>query len=210
MPKKRFTPLKAFILGVLNTYNQNMSGYDLIRIAKEWNYDHYIKATKASFYYTLSQLEDEKLIKEVGSKQTENRPEQTIYQLLPKGRKEFIEQMDYFLETSQDYYFDLDAVSPFLALYGILKKKTEILDSLMRQIKSRKDLLKHLEEGSDLVKQHYLFDVNPFMILPLEHFKVHNEVEIKWLENFYKMVEDSNFEENAKEIMRRRKERGEI
>jgi hypothetical protein len=30
MPKKRFTPLKSFILGVLITYNQDMSGYELI------------------------------------------------------------------------------------------------------------------------------------------------------------------------------------
>ena len=94
MPKKRFTPLKTFILGVMNTYNEkNMSGYELIKLSREWRYEHYIKSTKASFYYALKQLERENCIKVIGSKRSKNRPDQTIYKLTPKGRKEFNQQM---------------------------------------------------------------------------------------------------------------------
>jgi len=87
MPKKRYTPLKTFILGVMNTIPKPMSGYELISLAKEWRYDHYIKATNASFYYILNQLERDRFIKEVGSKQEGNRPEQIIYRLLNRIEK---------------------------------------------------------------------------------------------------------------------------
>ena len=97
MPKKRYTPLKTFILGVMNTIPKPMSGYELISLAKEWRYDHYIKAKQASFYYTLKQLEKDEFVKEVGSKQEGNRPEQIIYTLLNKGKKEFQAQVSYFL-----------------------------------------------------------------------------------------------------------------
>jgi len=206
VPKKRFTPLKTFILGVLNTYNQDMSGYELIKIAKEWRFDHYIKATKASFYYTIRKLTDDGFIKEIGSKQKENRPEQTLYKLQPKGRNEFVEHLTYFLNSPQKFYYDMDVITPFISIFGILKKKKFILNSIKKQIDIRKDNLKNFEDGKKLVKGHYLFDLNPFMILPLEHYKLQNESEIKWLKIFYEMVDKTDFEANAKEIMKRRME----
>lgn len=209
MPKKRFTPLKTFILGVLNTYAHDMSGYDLIKVANEWRFDHYIKATNASFYYALEQLEKDDFVKIVGTKQKENRPEQTIYKLLPKGRNEFIEQIFHFLKTNQDYYYDIDAVTPFISLFGLLKNKDDILKYIKKQIESRKQKNDYLDEGEKFIRSHYLFDVNPFMILPLDHFRLHNEIEIKWLGMFYDMVDGVDFEKNAKEIMKRREEREE-
>lgn len=59
----------------------------------------------------------------------------------------------------------------------------------------------------NLVRSHYLYEVNPFMILPLEHSKLQNEAEIKWLEMFHEMVDGIDFEANAKEIMKRRMEK---
>ncbi len=206
MPKKRFTPLKSFILGVLITYNQDMSGYELIKIAKEWRFDHYIKATKASFYYTIKKLQDDGFIKEIGSKQKENRPEQTIYKLQPKGRNEFVEHLTYFLDSTQKFYYDMDVITPFISFFGVLKKKEFILNSIKKQINVRKDLFKNFEDGKKLVRSHYLYKVNPFMILPLEHSKLQNEAEIKWLEIFHEMVDKIDFEANAKEIMKRRME----
>jgi len=207
MPKKRFTPLKTFILGVLNTYNEKeMSGYELIKLSREWRYDHYIKSTKASFYYALKQLEREKYIKEIGSKRSKNRPDQTIYKLMPKGRKEFQEQMTALLNQNQDFFFDIDSTTPFILLFSVFKKdgKQVILDSIERQISYRKTLYSRFEEGEKFIKNNENFDVLPFMILPLRHSRFHNDAEIKWLEAFYEMVDGIDFEENAKELMKRR------
>ncbi|MFW9936332.1 MAG: PadR family transcriptional regulator [Candidatus Thorarchaeota archaeon] len=204
MPKKRFTPLKVFILGVMKTIPRPMSGYELITIAKEWRYDHYIKATNASFYYTLNQLQEDQFIKEIGSKQEGNRPEQKVYRLLNKGKKEFQQQMSFFLNQVQDVFFDLDSATPFILLYGSIVGKKELLRSINIQIEERKKLFIHADEGEKYVKSHFLFDVDPFLILPLNHWRLHNEAEIKWLEDFKRMVENiEDFNKNYIESINR-------
>ncbi|MFX1316056.1 MAG: PadR family transcriptional regulator [Promethearchaeota archaeon] len=204
MPKKRYTPLKVFILGVMSTIPKPMSGYELISLAKEWRYDHYIKATNASFYYILKQLEGDGFIKEVGSKQEGNRPEQTIYRLLNKGKKEFQEQISFFLNQTQETFFDIDASTPFIILFGMTKGKQFILDSIDKQIKERKYMFKHADEGEQLVKSHYLFELSPFYILPLKHWRFHNEAEIKWLQYFREMVEGiEDFKDQYNEILKK-------
>lgn len=204
MPKKKYTPLKSFILGVMNTIPKPMSGYELITLAKEWRYDHYIKATKASFYYVLKQLERDGFIKEVGSKQEGNRPEQIIYKLLNKGKKEFQEQISHFLSQVQETFFDIDAATPFIILFGVKKGKKFILDSIEKQIIQRRNFLKHTDEGEKLVKSNILYDLSPFYILPLKHWRFHNEAEIKWLEYFKEMVDSiENFEEQYNKIIKK-------
>jgi DNA-binding PadR family transcriptional regulator len=204
MPKKRFTTLKAFILGVMNTIPKPMSGYELISYAKDWRYDHYINATNASFYYTLKQLKDEGFIKELGSKQEGNRPEQTIYKLVSKGRKEFQNQMAHFLNSVQNFYFDIDVITPFLLLFGSSVGKEYIIKSINKQIEVRQKSFKHADEGEEFVKSHFLYDLSPFYILALKHWRFHNEAEIKWLQYFKTMVDGiENFKENYNETIKR-------
>ncbi|MFW9943196.1 MAG: PadR family transcriptional regulator [Candidatus Thorarchaeota archaeon] len=189
MPKKRFTSLKTFILGVMNHIPKPMSGYELITIANEWHYDHYINATNASFYYTLRQLEGEGFIKESGTKQEGNRPEKTIYRLTNKGRKEFQEQMKFFLAEIQDIYYDIDSTMPFITIFGSIVGKEFILDSINMQIEKIKAMFDHVEEGEKIVTSHFSYEFSPFNILPLKHWKLHAETELKWLEIFKEMVE---------------------
>ncbi|MFX1409441.1 MAG: PadR family transcriptional regulator [Promethearchaeota archaeon] len=188
----------------MNTIPRPMSGYELISFAKEWRYDHYIKATNASFYYTLKQLEGDGFIKEVGSKQEGNRPEQTIYRLSNKGRKEFQEQVSFFLNQTQETYFDIDSSTPFIMLFGTAKGKQFILDSIDKQIMERKGMFKHADEGEQLVKSHHLYDLSPFYILPLKHWRFHNEAEIRWLMFFREMVESiEDFKEQYDKILKK-------
>jgi len=204
MPRKKYTPLRTYILGVLNTFNKPMSGYELITIAKEWRFDHYIKAAShASFYYTLNRLEKNGLIKKVGSRQKEKRPEQTIFQLLPKGREAFIEHMDYFLCETQKFYFDIDVTTPFILLFGFYKGKEFILNGIKKQMQKREKIFDVIEEGKEYLESHPSFELNPFLSLSLEHYKIHNQAEIRWLKEFYKMVEDTDFIKNIQEISKK-------
>ena len=181
-----------------------MSGYEIITIAKEWRFNHYIKAaSNASFYYTLNILEKNGLIKKVGSKQKENRPEQTIFQLLPKGREVFVEHMDHFLGETQHFYFDIDVTTPFILLFGFYKGKEFILNAIKKQIQKSEKIFDKIEDGSNYVKSHPMFELNPFLILSLEHYKFHNQAEIKWLKEFYKMIEDTDFKKNIQEIAKK-------
>lgn len=204
MPKKRHTPLKVFILGVMNTIPKPMSGYELISLAKEWRYDHYIKATNASFYYTLKQLERDGFIKEIGSRQEGNRPEQIVYRLLNRGKKEFQEQISFFLNQAEEMYFDIDAATPFMMLFGLKKGKQFILDSIEKQIEEINNIFEHAEKGEQLVESNPLYELNPFYILPLKHWRFHNEAEIRWLEYFKEMVENiEDFKEQYNKILKK-------
>ena len=204
MPKKRYTPLKTFILGVFTTFNKEMSGYELIKIAEEWRYDHYINATNASFYYTLKKLENGGFIEEKETFKEGNRPEQTIYKLKPKGRQEFEKQMQYYINKPEDFYFDLDVITPFILLFGFSKGKDYIIDSLTNQIKKREKFNEKIQAGKKYVQLHEFFNLNPFTILPLEHFELHNQVEIQWLKKFQEMIKNTDFEANIKEIIKKR------
>ena len=64
--------------------------------------------------------------------------------------------------------------------------------------------MKHANEGEKLVKSNILYDLSPFYILPLKHWRFHNEAEIKWLEYFKEMVNSiENFEEQYNKIIKK-------
>ena len=188
----------------MNTIPSPMSGYELITISKEWRYDHYINATKASFYYALKQLQEVGFIKEIGSKKEANRPEQKTFKIQNKGRKEFQEQISYFLNDVQERYHNIDAAMPFILLFGSILGKQFLLDSINSQLEARKKMFVHADEGRKLVSSHFLFDINPFLMLPLKHWSFHNEAEIKWLELFKTMVESvKDFKASYNEVIKR-------
>ncbi|MBD3193289.1 MAG: hypothetical protein GF308_21825 [Candidatus Heimdallarchaeota archaeon] len=183
------------------TFRKPMSGYDLIKIAEEWRFSHYIRASsKASFYYALTTMKEEGFLEELGSKQKGNRPEQTIYQLNKKGKEIFIEQMDYYLKKVDSFYFDIDIVTPFVLLLGVLQGKEFILKSIKQQIEKREEKFNEIDNGMDYATSHPMYQFNPFQTLALEHYRLHNQAEIDWLKHFHKMVEEMDFEQNARLI----------
>ncbi|TXT58660.1 MAG: putative Transcriptional regulator, PadR-like family [Promethearchaeota archaeon] len=200
----KYRPLEVFVLGLFNQFRRPMSGYELIKIAKDWRFDHYIEASSnASFYYTLKKFKKKGFIEEIGSEKEENRPEKTIYKLLPKGKREFFSQMDYFLNKVEDFSFNIDAVTPFILMYGLFKGKGTLTKAIEDQIDKREDIFEKIRSGKEYVRSHELSDLNPFQILALEHYKLHNEAEIEWLKIFLEMVKKVNFKQNIKEIAKR-------
>ena len=107
------------------------------------------------------------------------------------------------LENSQEYYFDLDAIMPFL----LLVEKKKILELIKAQITVRKEYLKYIEEETiPRIKSAPIIDLNPFSLLIPEHHKLHYQAEITFLQKFYKMVEEIDFSKNITEIMKRNME----
>lgn len=78
---------------------------------------------------------------------------------------------------------------PFITLFGSIIGKKFILDSINKQIENIRAKFKHVEEGKEIVTSHFSYEFSPFNILPLEHWKLHAEAEIKWLEIFKEIVE---------------------
>ena len=67
-----------------------------------------------------------------------------------------------------------------------------LLDSINMQIEKIKAKFKHADEGEIIVSSHFSYEFSPFNILPLKHWKLHAEAEIKWLELFKDMIESIN------------------
>ncbi|MFX1313564.1 MAG: hypothetical protein ACFFHD_13300, partial [Promethearchaeota archaeon] len=56
--------------------------------------------------------------------------------------------------------------------------------------------------GERLVESHFLYELSPFYILPLKHWRFHNKAEIKWLEYFREMVDQiGNFKEQYNKVI---------
>lgn len=195
------SPLRTFILGLITLYEgDEISGYELGKIARDWHFENYIKASQASFYYHLKQLDKEGFFESTSIKDS-NRPERMVYKFTSKGRDETINQLTSQLEFIQNYYFDIDSVIPFL----LMLNKRKILKSIKRQIEGREDKLKFLKEVTvPRIKSAPFTDLNPFSLLIAEHHKLHYQAEIKFLEKFYEMVDGVDFAKNIAEIIKRR------
>ena len=196
-------PLKTFILGLF-TFDRGdgFSGYDLGKIMEDMYFDHYIKGNRTALYYHLKSLDKNKLVKSKSIKDS-NRPERTIYKITTKGQAKLGSMITELLENIQDYYFDLDAIMPFL----LLVDKKKILELINKQIASKKEYLKYIDEVTiPRIKSAPLIDLNPFSLLIPEHHRLHYEAEVAFLEKFYKMVEDIDFSKNIAEILKRNNE----
>lgn len=193
------SPLRTFILGLITLFEgEELSGYELGKIAKDWHFENYIKASQASFYYHLKQLDKEGFFESTTIKDS-NRPERMVYKFTPKGRAETINQMTNQLEFIQNYYFDIDSVLPFL----LMLNKQKILKLIKKQIEAREDNLKFLKETTEpRIKSAPFFDLNPFSILIAEHHQLHYQAEIKFLEKFYEMIDKVDFAKNIAEIIK--------
>ena len=178
-------------------FQQEMTGYELGKIAKLWQFDHFIeKASQASFYYYLKQLEEEGFIE---SKAVEgvNRPDKLKYKLiLPKAKVELIDQVINIFRTPQNFYYDLNATMPFI----LNLEKLELLKLIEHQIESREAKLIHFDEDEEYIKSSKIFSKFTFSLLLVNHNRLHNQAEIKWLKDFYKMVENADYKKNQSKL----------
>ncbi|GAA1998976.1 PadR family transcriptional regulator [Microbacterium ulmi] len=78
------TPLGVIVLGLLA--EMDLHPYEMMRLIRQRGEDQVVKVTNGTFYHTVSRLERDGLIAEVGVDRAGNRPERTTYALTPAGR----------------------------------------------------------------------------------------------------------------------------
>ena len=67
-----------------------------------------------------------------------------------------------------------------------------------------KTQFKAADEGGITVTSHFSYEFSPFNILPITHWKLHAEAEIKWLEIFKEMIETmGDFKENFQRYIKK-------
>lgn len=80
----RLTPLGVMVLALLT--EGDMHPYEMLRLLRARRDDRIVKLTNGTFYHTVSRLERDGLIAEVGVDREGNRPERTTYTFLPESR----------------------------------------------------------------------------------------------------------------------------
>ncbi|MDT0156062.1 PadR family transcriptional regulator [Microbacterium sp. ARD32] len=80
----RLTPLGAMVLALLT--ERDMHPYEMIRLLRERRDDRIVRVTNGTLYHTVSRLERDGLIAEVGVDRDGNRPERTTYTLRSDSR----------------------------------------------------------------------------------------------------------------------------
>jgi len=77
------TPLGVLVLALLR--EGDMHPYEMMRLLRQRREDRMVKITNGTFYHTVSRLEQQGLIAEVGVDRDGNRPERTTYTLTGAG-----------------------------------------------------------------------------------------------------------------------------
>ena len=83
MKDAALTPLGVMVLALL--HEADMHPYEMIRLLRHRREDRMVKLTNGTFYHTVSRLERDGLIAEVGVDRDGNRPERTTYTLTEDG-----------------------------------------------------------------------------------------------------------------------------
>lgn len=85
----RLTPLGVMVLALLR--EDDMHPYEMIRLLRQRHADRIVSITNGTMYHTVSRLERQGLLAEVGTDRDGNRPERTTYALTDAGYDAVIE-----------------------------------------------------------------------------------------------------------------------
>jgi len=82
-PQRALTPLAVAVLGLLR--ERPMHPYEMLRLMQQRRDDRLVGGSRGTLYHTVSRLERQGLVAEVGVDRDGNRPERTTYELTATG-----------------------------------------------------------------------------------------------------------------------------
>lgn len=83
MSTAKLTPLGVMVLALLR--EGDMHPYEMMRLLRSRRGERLIRIQNGTFYHTVSRLEQQGFLEEVGIDREGNRPERTTYSLTPAG-----------------------------------------------------------------------------------------------------------------------------
>lgn len=89
MDAAKLTPLGVMVLALLR--EGDMHPYEMMRLLRQRRDDRLVRIQNGTFYHTVSRLEREGLLAEVGVDRDGNRPERTTYRLTDAGEAAVVE-----------------------------------------------------------------------------------------------------------------------
>ncbi len=170
---------KNDLVSLALVYHEPMHAYGINAIIKEMGLEHWAYISPASIYNTLSRLEKIGCV-DVTTEKVGNMPERKVYQITPKGKERFHDELkDALLASSMgDNPFYL-AVS---FAYGI--KSNEAISILRERIENLEKVLEHVTKEFEQLKNIHGYSG---MIITKAGIK-HVEVEIEAAKEFIELL----------------------
>jgi DNA-binding PadR family transcriptional regulator len=154
--------IRLFILGTLATSGP-LHGHQIRQQAQSDRTDSFTDIQVGSVYGALKRLANEDLIREVRTERIGNRPERTVYEITPEGRRALAAIRDAALRQLDKHFdpFDLALVqSRDLAEEDLAQFVTHRLAALQVQLSSLRHRAEHAEpyvnEAERMVIQHLI------------------------------------------------------
>ncbi len=163
--------IRLFILGTLATSGP-LHGHQIRQQAQSDRTDTFTDIQVGSVYGALKRLANEDLIREVRTERVGNRPERTVYEITPEGRRALAAIRDTALRQLDKHYdpFDLALVqSRDLAEDDMAQIVAHRLAALQVQVSS----MRHHAEHADPY-------VNEAERMVIQHLIARADAEVRW------------------------------
>lgn len=134
--------VRLYVLGVLN--ERDAHGYDIRNLAKEAHLDRWTDIGYGSIYHALRRLAEEGLVMEVGTEQTGNYPQKTVYRITERGRQVFRDLLRDTCRTVVEPKYPIDLALVFIGQLPpeerveLLKRRLELLESAQEVAKLKR------------------------------------------------------------------------
>jgi len=177
------------VLGLLN--EKPRYGYE-IKTVVDHVMSHIIDMTSGSLYYTLKKLREQELIEESGIEKIGRRPERSIYKITQKGKDLLDRDLPGLLFPHARPFFPVDAA---LYFFQFLDRK-----ATARRIQMRLLYLQKMEGYSLDFEKHHAEDAPKAHLFIVKHYRMFNEMEVRFLHDLQKDLVNEKYELNDRDI----------
>ncbi len=173
---------EILILGIL--HRSDMHPYEIKRSLKAAHVESYIDFDVGTLYYAVRKLSASGLIEEKGRETVGNRGERTIYGITEDGRARFQDLISETLTGNRKFYHPLFPALLFLQLTD----QTEAAEIVAERLAEMKRNFAASSKFVEIAGSHLSLG----MRLGLENANLHQEVEIKWLEQLHRHLQNGD------------------
>lgn len=171
--RKVSNPLALAVMALL--FERPMHPYEMVSLMRERGKHESVRLRYSSLYSVVGALEREGLISARETVREGRRPERTVYGITDAGCEEFLAWLRELLSEPVKEYTQFAAGLSFIAglppdeALGLLEERTRLLESEIREMRSR------LDEAAERLKLPRLF------LIESEHELVLREAELGWV-----------------------------
>ena len=184
-PRTRSNPLALAVLSCL--YEKPMHPYEVAQTLRSRAKHESIRLNYGSLYGVVEAMEKKGLVRSRETLRTGRRPERTVYEITPEGRRELVDWLSALIAIPEKEYPQFEAA---LSLLGVLppNEAVALLNQRIEALQLRLTLLRTSLLGARDMGVARLF------VVETEYEQALLEAELDWVRRLIKEIEDGEIE----------------